>query len=121
MATRRPNRVCSGSRPRTAPRGPTAPSRSSRRPSMSQRDLVAELHGARIPAPAHVREHVRQIVAGAPAPPRRFTWRRALVVAVPAFAAVAAAVLITRPGSEPTAIPTAPVELQAQPAQHGAA
>jgi hypothetical protein len=90
---------------------------------MSQRDLVAELHGARIPAPAHVREHVRQIVAGAPAPPRRFTWRRALVVAVPAFAAVAAAVLITRPGSEPTATPTAPVELQAQPAQaqHGAA
>jgi hypothetical protein len=88
---------------------------------MSQRDLVAELHGARIPAPAHVREHVRQIVAGAPAPPRRFTWRRALVVAVPAFAAVAAAVLITRPGSEPTATPTAPVELQAQAAQHGAA
>ena len=33
---------------------------------MSQRDLVAELHGARIAAPAHVREHVRQIVAGAP-------------------------------------------------------
>jgi Domain of unknown function (DUF4349) len=87
---------------------------------MSQRDLVAELRGARIPAPAHVREHVRQIVAGAPAPPRRFTWRRALVVAVPAFAAVAAAVLITRPDSEPTATPTAPVELQAQ-AQHGAA
>ena len=50
---------------------------------MSQRDLVAELHGARIPAPAHVREHVRQIVAGAPAAPRRFTWRRALVVACP--------------------------------------
>ena len=36
---------------------------------MSQRDLVAELRGARIAAPAHVREHVRQIVAGAP--PRR--------------------------------------------------
>jgi hypothetical protein len=88
---------------------------------MSQRDLVAELHGARIPAPAHVREQVRQIVAGAPAAPRRFTWRRALVVAVPAFAAVAAVVLITRPGSEQTATPTAPVELQAQQAQHGAA
>ena len=81
---------------------------------MSQRDLVAELHGARIAAPAHVREHVRQIVATAPAPPRRFTWRRALVVAVPAFAAVAAAVLIPRSGSEHTATPTAPVELQAQ-------
>ena len=87
---------------------------------MSQRDLVAELHGARIPAPAHVREHVRQIVAGAPAAPRRFTWRRTLVVAVPAFAAIAAAVVITRPGSQPTATPTAPVELQAQ-VQHGAA
>ena len=49
---------------------------------MSQRDLVAELRGARIVAPAHVREHVRQIVAGAPAPPRRFTWRRTLVLAV---------------------------------------
>ena len=81
---------------------------------MSQRDLVAELHGARIPAPAHVREHVRQIVAGAPAAPRRFTWRRAFVVAVPAFAAVAAAVLITRPDSQQTATPPAPVELQAQ-------
>ena len=85
---------------------------------MSQRDLVAELHGARIPAPAHVREHVRQIVAGAPAAPRRFTWRRALVVAVPAFAAVAATVVITRPDSQQTATPPAPVELQAQ--QHGA-
>ena len=46
---------------------------------MSQRDLVAELHGARIAAPAHVREQVRQIVAGAPPAPRRFTWRRTLV------------------------------------------
>jgi uncharacterized protein DUF4349 len=80
---------------------------------MSQRDLVAELHGARIPAPPHVREQVRHIVAGAPAPPRRFTWRRALVIAVPAVAAIAAAVLITRPASDQTATPL-PVELQAQ-------
>ena len=81
---------------------------------MSQRDLVAELRGARIAAPAEVREHVRLIVAGAPAPPRRFTWRRTLVIAVPAVAAVAAAVLITRPSSDQTATPPAPVELQAQ-------
>lgn len=86
---------------------------------MSQRDLVAELRGARIPAPAHVREQVRHIVAGAPAPPRRFTWRRALVVAVPAVAAAAAAVLISRPDGNQTATPPAPVELQAQ-ANHGA-
>ena len=88
---------------------------------MSQRDLVAELRGARISAPAHVREHVRQIVAGAPAPPRRFTWRRTLVLAVPAVAAVAAAVLITRPSSDQTATPPAisrsrnPLETTAKP------
>src|SRR5204862_8365565 len=80
---------------------------------MSQRDLVAELHGARIPAPPHVRGQFRHIVAVAPAPPRRFTWRRALVIAVPAVAAIAAAVLITRPSSNQTATPP-PVELQAQ-------
>jgi hypothetical protein len=85
---------------------------------MSQRDLVAELRGARIVAPAHVREDVRQIVAGASTPPRRFTWRRALVLAVPAVAAVAAAVLITRPSSDQSATPPSPVELQAQ--SHGA-
>jgi hypothetical protein len=85
---------------------------------MSQRDLVAELRGARIAAPAHVREDVRQIVAGASTPPPRFTWRRALVLAVPAVAAVAAAVLITRPSSNQSATPPAPVELHAQ--SHGA-
>jgi hypothetical protein len=84
---------------------------------MSQRDLVAELHGARIAAPAHVREQVRQIVAGAPAPPRRFTWRRTLLLAVPAVAVLAAAVVVTRPANQHTATPPAPVELQAQ---HGA-
>ncbi len=81
---------------------------------MSQRDLVAELQGARITAPAHVREQVRQIVAGAPAPPRRFTWRRTLMLAVPAAAALAAAAVVTLPGNEQTATPPPPVELQAQ-------
>ncbi|HEV8103406.1 MAG TPA: DUF4349 domain-containing protein [Gaiellaceae bacterium] len=85
---------------------------------MSQRDLVAELRGTRIVAPVHVREHVRQIVAGAATPPRRVTWRRALVLAVPAVAAIAAAVLITRPSSDHTATPPTPVERQAQ--SHGA-
>ena len=41
----------SGSRPPTARRASTARSRSSRRHSMSQRDLAAELRAARIPAP----------------------------------------------------------------------
>jgi len=64
---------------------------------MSQRDLVAELRAARVEAPPQVRERIRLIAAEAPAPPRRFTWRRALVVAVPVAAAVAAAVVLTRP------------------------
>jgi len=69
---------------------------------MSQRDLAAELRGARPAAPAHVREHVRLIAASAPAePPRRFTPRRALVVVLPVAAALAAAVVFsTRPGHQ---------------------
>jgi hypothetical protein len=64
---------------------------------MSQRDLVAELRAARVEAPPEVRERVRLIAAGAPAPPRRITWRRTLVVVVPVAAAVAATVVFTRP------------------------
>ena len=64
---------------------------------MSQRDLVAELRAARIAAPPEVRERVR-LIARESAPQRRtFTWRRALVVALPAAAAIAAAVVYTRP------------------------
>lgn len=62
---------------------------------MSQRDLVAELRAAHVEAPAHVRERVRLIAAADATPPRRFTWRRALVVALPVAAAVAAAVVYT--------------------------
>ena len=40
---------------------------------------------------------VRLIAAAAPAPPRRITWRRAFVVAVPIAAAVAATIVFTRP------------------------
>jgi hypothetical protein len=64
---------------------------------MSQRDLVAELRAAHVEAPPEVRERVRLIAAGAPAPPRRITWRRALVVVVPIAAAIAATLVFTRP------------------------
>lgn len=64
---------------------------------MSQRDLVAELRAAHVEAPPEVRERVRLVAAGAPAPPRRVTWRRALVVLVPVAAAIAATIVFTRP------------------------
>ena len=72
---------------------------------MSQRDLVAELRGARLAAPPELREHVRLIAAGSGERVTRFTWRRALVIAVPLAAALAAAVVITRP-SHRTAVPS---------------
>jgi hypothetical protein len=72
---------------------------------MSQRDLAAELRAARIPAPSHVREHVRLIAATASPPPRRIPWRRAFVVALPLAAAVAAVVVVTRPTSQHQATP----------------
>jgi hypothetical protein len=63
---------------------------------MSQRDLAAELRGSRVPAPPDVRERVRMIAGSATNPPRRFTWRRAVVVALPIAAAVAASIVFTR-------------------------
>lgn len=68
---------------------------------MSQRDLAAELRAARPTAPGYVREQVWLIAASATPPQRRFTftWRRALVVALPVAAAVAAAVIISRPST----------------------
>jgi hypothetical protein len=72
---------------------------------MSQRDLVAELRAARIEAPANVRARVSLIAAADTTPPRRrFTWRRALVVAVPVAAAVAATVIFTRPSHHTNAV-----------------
>jgi uncharacterized protein DUF4349 len=65
---------------------------------VSQRDLTAELRGARITAPSELRERVRLIAAADTTPTRRFTWRRALVVALPVAAAVAASIVFTRPG-----------------------
>ena len=48
---------------------------------MSQLDLIAELRAHRPVAPSELRARVRDLAATAPAPRRRFTWRRALVVA----------------------------------------
>lgn len=67
---------------------------------MSQRDLVAELRAAHVEAPPEVRERVRLVAAGAPAPPRRVTWRRALVVVVPVAAALAATIVFARPAKQ---------------------
>lgn len=78
---------------------------------MSQRDLTAELRAAHTTAPPELRERIRLIAAAEPAPRRRprlalpaIGWRRALVVAVPVAAAVAATVVLTRPShNAPTA------------------
>jgi hypothetical protein len=73
---------------------------------MSQRDLVTELRAVHVAAPPEVRERVRLIAAEATPPERsRFTWRRALVVAVPVAAAIAASIVFTRPSHHTTAVP----------------
>jgi hypothetical protein len=73
---------------------------------MSQRDVVAELRTVQVAAPPELRARVRLIAAGAEPPRRRVTWRRALAVAVPVAAAVAAAaVFATRPTNDHTASP----------------
>lgn len=67
---------------------------------MSQRDLAAELRASRVAAPDEVRERVRLIAVADTPPPRRFTWRRALVVALPVAAAIAASIVFTRPAHQ---------------------
>lgn len=69
---------------------------------MLQRDLTAELRAARIPAPHELRERVRMIAGSQPsharlALPSWLTLRRALVVALPVAAAVAATLVVTLP------------------------
>jgi hypothetical protein len=81
---------------------------------MSQRDLVTELRATRSTAPPELRERVRAIAAAPElpsrprfTPPSWFTLRRALVVAVPVAAAVAASLLFTLPShkqQQPTAL-----------------
>ncbi len=85
---------------------------------MSQRDLTAELRGARITAPNELRERVRLIAAADTTRTPRFTWRRALVVALPVAAAVAASIVFTRPSAH-QATP-AQTELHAAAPQAGA-
>jgi hypothetical protein len=73
---------------------------------MSQRDLAVELRAARIEAPAELRARVRLIAAAdASSVGRRITWRRALVVALPVAAAVAATIVLTRPDHTQTVAP----------------
>jgi hypothetical protein len=70
--------------------------------------IAAELRGSRITAPAELRERVRLIAAADRTPSRRFTWRRALVVALPLAAAVAASIVFTQPSdNRATGIETA--------------
>ena len=65
---------------------------------MSQRDVLAELRTARVSAPAELRERVRLIAVAESTPPRRLvTWRRSALLLVPVAAAIAAAVVLTRP------------------------
>jgi hypothetical protein len=72
---------------------------------MSQRDLAGELRTARLTAPTEVRDRVRLIAARDTTPrPRRLTWRRAFVIALPLAAAIAATVVLTRPSSHPQAV-----------------
>ncbi len=92
---------------------------------MSQRDLVTELRAARSTAPPELRERVRTIAAAPELPSRRrftppswFTLRRALVVAVPVAAVVAASLVFTLPSHKQQQQPTA---LSAQSTVGGAA
>src|SRR5262245_57751221 len=71
---------------------------------MSQLDVIAELRAHRPVAPAELREAVRRLAADAPAPRRRLTWKRALVVAIAvAGLAAVAGVLGTRDGQKSAA------------------
>jgi hypothetical protein len=80
---------------------------------MSRRDVVAELRTARVSAPPELRERVRLIAVADNAPRRRLvTWRRSFALAIPVVAAVAAAVVLTRPS---------PHTPQALRVQHGEA
>ncbi|HEX5450556.1 MAG TPA: DUF4349 domain-containing protein [Gaiellaceae bacterium] len=65
---------------------------------MSQRDVLAELRHARVSAPPELRERVRLVALAEKTPPRKiFTWRRSAALLVPVAAAIAAAVVLTRP------------------------
>jgi Domain of unknown function (DUF4349) len=84
---------------------------------MSPRDVVAELHAARVTAPVELRERVRLVAAAEPAPPRRLLPRRRWLVAlVPVAAAAAAAgVVLTRPSHTNSVLHGQAVERAAAP------
>jgi hypothetical protein len=67
---------------------------------MSQLDLIAELRSARPVAPPELREHVRQLVAAAVPPRRRFTltWRKSLILLAPVAAALVAVAIVGNQG-----------------------
>ncbi|HEY5295131.1 MAG TPA: DUF4349 domain-containing protein [Gaiellaceae bacterium] len=90
-------------------------------------DLIAELRAARIPAPPELRERVRMIAGSQPSHsrftlPSWFTLRRALVVALPVAAAVAATLVVTLPShkqQQPTALSSQSTLRAAKVPQHG--
>jgi len=89
-------------------------------------DLAAQLRAARIAAPPELRERVRMIAGSEPSHARLswFTARRALVVAVPVAAAVAASIVFTLPSHkqpQPTALSAQRTERAASPPLHGSA
>jgi hypothetical protein len=88
---------------------------------MSQRDLTAELREARLTAPRELRERVRLIAAADTTAARRFTWRRALVIALPVAAAIAASIVFTRPSDNHAIATQTAIRSLARPEQHGAA
>lgn len=92
---------------------------------MSQRDLVAELRGSHVTAPAEVRARVRALaITETPPARRRFTWRQAVVIALPAAAVLLAAVVVSRPSSSKpsqTAIADTRAAAPVAESRHGAA
>lgn len=84
---------------------------------MSQRDVLVELRTARVSAPPELRERVRLIAAADSAPPRKLvTWRRSAVLLVPVAAAIAAAVVLTRPSHQNPVVHGAALQIQTAPA-----
>src|SRR5262245_51662161 len=86
---------------------------------MSQLDVIAELRAHRPVAPSELRERVRDLAANAPAPRRRFTWRRALVVAIAVGSlAAVAGVVGTRDGGRKTSVEVGEAQRAIPPVVH---
>ena len=72
---------------------------------MSQPDLVARLSGLKPVAPAELRERVRTIAGQAAPHSGRWTWRRAVPVAVALAAAAVAAITLIPGGANRQTVP----------------